>query len=59
MTQKFITVKQLSEKLANRSRSSIDRDIKAGRLPKPRKFGSRSYWIESEIDRIIEETTAA
>jgi predicted DNA-binding transcriptional regulator AlpA len=47
---KYLTLNQLSEKLANRSRSSILRDVESGLLPKPTKFGGRLYWVDSEID---------
>jgi len=40
-------------KLANRSRSSIYRDLEAGRLPKPVKIGARLYWVEAEVDAAI------
>ena len=46
----YITLTQLREKLANRSRSSIWNDIKAGRLPKPIKRGGRLYWPDGTID---------
>lgn len=45
-----LNFKQLREKLGNRSRSSIYRDIEAGFLPKPRKLGGMLYWDEKEID---------
>ncbi len=47
---KYLNLNQVSEKLANRSRSSILRDIETGLLPKPIKFGGRLYWVETEID---------
>ncbi|MBL6427872.1 MAG: AlpA family phage regulatory protein [Maritimibacter sp.] len=50
----YLNLNQLSTKLGGRSRSSILRDIEAGRLPKPIKFGSRLYWVESEIDAAVE-----
>lgn len=40
-------------KLGNRSRSSIYRDLEAGRLPKPVKIGARLYWVEAEVDAAI------
>lgn len=50
----YLNLNQLSTKLGGRSRSSILRDIEAGRLPKPIKFGSRLYWVESEIEAAVE-----
>ncbi len=46
----YITFKQLREKLGGRSRSSIYRDVKCGRLPQPTKVGQNLYWREDEID---------
>lgn len=51
---RYLTLDQLREKLGNRGRTSIYRDIEAGRLPKPRKFGARLYWLESQIDQIMQ-----
>jgi len=45
---------QVQYKLGGRSRSSVYRDIEAGRLPKPIKFGSRLYWQGAEIDAAIQ-----
>lgn len=50
MTERYLDFQALSTKLAGRSRSSIDRDVKAGRLPKPLKLGQRVYWLESLVD---------
>lgn len=50
----YLNLNQLSTKLGGRSRSSILRDIEAGRLPKPIKFGSRLYWVESEVEAAVE-----
>ena len=52
---KFMTFRQLQEKLGNRSRSTIYRDLEEGRLPKPRKLGGRLYWVEDEIDKLMVE----
>ena len=46
---------QLQAKLANRSRSSIYRDLEQDGLPKPVKLGSRLYWTEDAIDAAIEQ----
>ena len=52
---KFMTFRQLQEKLGNRSRSTIYRDLEEGRLPKPRKLGGRLYWVEDQIDKLMVE----
>ncbi|SDD11579.1 helix-turn-helix transcriptional regulator [Ruegeria marina] len=54
---KLIGFNELRNKLAGRGRSSIYRDISLGRLPKPRKLGSRLYWVEEEIDAMISNLT--
>lgn len=50
---RYLTFQDLQAKLGNRSRSSVYRDIEAGRLPKPIKFGARLYWAETDIDAAI------
>ena len=52
---KYLTFRQLQEKLGNRSRSSIYRDLEEGRLPNPRKLGGRLYWVEDQIDALMME----
>jgi len=52
---KFLSFDQTRSKLGGRSRSSVYRDIEAGRLPQPIKFGARLYWIEAEIDAALAE----
>lgn len=42
-----------SDKLGGRSPSSIDRDIKAGRLPPTINIGRRRYRRESDIDAAL------
>lgn len=48
--QKYLTLKEVCNKLGNRARSSIYGDIASGRLPKPLKLGSRIYWPEDELE---------
>lgn len=50
---KYLTFQDLQAKIGGRSRSSVYRDIEAGRLPQPIKFGARLYWVESDIDAAI------
>jgi len=47
---KYLTLSQVSMKLGGRARSSIYRDMEAGRLPSPIKLGGRLYWDENAID---------
>ncbi len=48
---KYLTRKQLSEKLGGRSSASIYRDMAAINFPKPFKVGGRVYWLETEIEQ--------
>ena len=50
---KLITFQQLQHMLGGRGRSTIYRDVEAGRLPKPVKIGSRLYWNENDIGAVI------
>lgn len=57
--QKYLTLREVSQKLGGRSRSAIYTDLAAGRLPKPLKLGGRVYWPESDLeDRLRELATA-
>ena len=49
-TKRRLNIAQLQAKWGNRSRSSIYRDVEAGRLPPPTHIGSRPYWDEAEVD---------
>lgn len=40
------------------SRSTLDRRVAGGAIPGPIKFGERNYWLESEIDGLIDELAA-
>nr|WP_306127314.1 AlpA family phage regulatory protein [Roseovarius sp. MMSF_3350] len=46
----YLNLNQLSQKLGGRSRSSLYRDVEAGRIPEPIRLGGRPYWIESQVD---------
>ena len=50
---RYITLSELQHRIGGRSRSSIYRDVEAGRLPRPVKLGSRLYWREDEIDATL------
>lgn len=47
---RYLTFNDLRAKLGNRGRTTIYRDVEAGRLPKPIKIGQRLYWREADID---------
>ena len=51
----LISFPQLQVRLAGRSRSSIYRDLEAGRLPAPMRFGSRLYWDEQQVTQKLAE----
>ena len=55
---RYLTFRDLQEKLGGRGRTTIYRDVEMGRLPKPVKIGSRLYWNEVEIDAAIESHRA-
>ena len=50
---KYVSFKQLQEKLGGRSRSAIYVDLEKGRLPKPLKLGRRLYWEDSALDQYL------
>ncbi|KAJ04126.1 helix-turn-helix transcriptional regulator [Sulfitobacter mediterraneus] len=50
---KYLTFRDLQEKLGGRGRTTIYRDVELGRLPKPTKIGSRLYWNEADVDAAI------
>lgn len=47
---KYLDINALSEKLGGRSHSSLYRDVRCGRLPRPFKYGALNYWREQDID---------
>jgi predicted DNA-binding transcriptional regulator AlpA len=47
---RYLTLRQLREKLGGRSRSAIYLDMAAGRLPPPLKLGRKLYWDEAAVD---------
>lgn len=46
---RYLTMNELRERLGNRSRASIYRDLEAGRLPRPFRLGGRLYWDEGYL----------
>ena len=55
----YVNFRQLRTKLGGRSRSSIYLDIAAGRLPKPFKLGGVNFWIEAEVDELLQSMARA
>lgn len=51
---RLLNSNQLREKLGGRGRTTIYRDIEAGRLPRPILLGGRNYWIEDEVDKAMQ-----
>ncbi len=51
---RYLTFRDLQDKLGGRGRTTIYRDVEKGRLPKPVKIGSRLYWREDTVDAAIE-----
>ena len=56
---RLITFAELREKLANRSRASIYRDIERGQIPKPLKIGRSVYWEETQISEHLKDLMEA
>ena len=56
---KYLSLSQLREKLGDRGRSSILRDVEAGRLPPARRLGGKLYWVEDEVDAAMQELAVA
>ncbi|WP_417463048.1 helix-turn-helix transcriptional regulator [Kordiimonas sp.] len=50
---RYLTFRDLQDKLGGRGRTTIYRDVEKGRLPKPVKIGSRLYWNEADVDAAI------
>lgn len=46
---KLLTIAEVMDRAAYKSRSSVYRAIQAGELPAPLKRGGQSVWVESEI----------
>lgn len=53
-TDRYLTLTQVSAILGGRSRSSIYRDIGAGRLPAPIHFGGRIYWRAADVHQAVQ-----
>ena len=51
---KYLSFRDLQNKLGGRGRTTIYRDVELGRLPRPVKIGSRLYWNEADVDAAVE-----
>lgn len=51
---KYLNFTELRAKLGGRGRTTIYRDMAAGRIPQPFKLGGRLYWNETELDAFFE-----
>lgn len=50
---KYLSFSELRQKLGGRGRTTVYRDIEANRLPKPIKLGGRLYWVEQQVDDVL------
>ena len=50
---RYLSFRDLQDKLGGRGRTTIYRDVDLGRLPKPVKIGSRLYWNEADVEAAI------
>ena len=51
---RYLSFRDLQDKLGGRGRTTVYRDVELGRLPRPVKIGSRLYWNETDVDAAIE-----
>ena len=51
---RLLTFNDLREILGGRGRSTIYRDVAAGRLPEPIKIGGRVYWQDDEVEAALQ-----
>ena len=56
---KYLSLAELREKLGGRGRSTIYRDVEAGRLPPPLLLGGKLYWVEGEVDAAMQDLADA
>ena len=47
--QRYLTLREVSERLGGRSRSALYEDMAAGRLPQPVRIGGRVYFGEDDL----------
>lgn len=53
---RLLTFNELRTVLGGRGRTTIYRDVAAGRLPEPLKFGGRIYWREEDIAEVLQKS---
>lgn len=51
---RLLTFKELRIALGGRGRTTIYRDVAAGRLPKPLKLGGRVYWKDKDVKAALQ-----
>ena len=56
--QKYLTLKEVSHRLGDRSRSALYLDMAAGRLPTPIKLGGKLYWPSDDLERHLQNLRA-
>ena len=56
---RLLTFSELRTILGGRGRTTIYRDVSAGRLPQPIRLGGRVYWREEEIEAVLLELSDA
>lgn len=59
MNTRYLTFQEVQSKLGGRSRAALYQDLKAGRIPKPLKLGTRVYWPEAELEAALEALRAS
>jgi predicted DNA-binding transcriptional regulator AlpA len=57
--QRFLTLREVSERLGGRSRSALYVDMQTGRLPQPVRIGKRVYWGEDDLAAHLRALAAA
>lgn len=55
---RLLTFNDLRTILGGRGRTTIYRDVAAGRLPKPIKIGGRVYWRDEDIEVVLNQKKA-
>lgn len=50
---RLLTLREVSERLGNRSRSAIYVDFRLGRLPEPVRIGGRVYLREADLAPLL------
>lgn len=56
---KLLNFRELRCLLGGRGRTTVYRDVEAGRLPRPIKIGGRLYWRDFEVIEFLKEMAHA